>query len=81
MDLTYGIDLTVSNGNYIKGEYSLHSINQVGQNVYTRVMSSVGNNFKEFTKEDNYFKTLGFGAKTLERMEAPALNCIEFHQF
>ena len=41
LDVSYAIDFTISNGNYKKGEASLHSPD-INQNMYVKILNEIG---------------------------------------
>jgi hypothetical protein len=57
IDLNFAIDLTISNGNYQKGEKSLHP------KAYSEVMEKFGSIIEEITPRAHIVQTFGFGAK------------------
>lgn len=81
VDLTYAIDLTISNGNFmIPTEKSLHRMQarydgQV-ESVYSRIMSEIGRKFDAYMKSGTVSDTLGFGARLNRDTEAN--QCINF---
>jgi len=49
IDLSFAIDLTISNGNFKKGEPSLHQLSlDTNQNVYTSIMMQIGQKLQAF---------------------------------
>ena len=62
LDVNYGIDFTISNGNYKKGEASLHSPN-LASNIYTKVLIEIGQMLAKYQKEGQINSLMGFGAK------------------
>lgn len=46
IDLSFAIDFTISNGNLMKGEPSLHSLDQNQKNVYTAIIEAIGKKFE-----------------------------------
>jgi thymidylate kinase len=63
IDLTFAIDLTISNGNYRKGEESLHTIN--ADNKYIQIMKEVYASLQEYLKKESITQALGYGAKQI----------------
>lgn len=62
IDLTYAIDLTISNGNFKKDEKSFHSFNK--ENPYINCMKCFGDALGKHLARDGVVDLLGFGAKT-----------------
>jgi hypothetical protein len=57
LDLNFALDLTISNGNFKKGEKSLHP------HTYAAIMKQYGEQFEPLAPKDIEIWTLGFGAK------------------
>ena len=62
VDLSFAIDFTISNGNFKKGEPSLHSMDP-RSNLYSKVMIAIGNQFESLQRKMNVINLLGFGCK------------------
>lgn len=61
LDLNFAIDFTISNGNFNKGEPSLHSL-QESQNMYAKVLKEVGDGLEKLTRQGVPIHVCGFGA-------------------
>jgi hypothetical protein len=57
LDLNFALDLTISNGDYKKGENSLHP------NAYSEIMEKYGSMFEKQMPRKHIVQTIGFGAK------------------
>ena len=42
LDATYAIDFTISNGNFHRGEPSLHAVDYQQRNLYTQIIEELG---------------------------------------
>ena len=81
VDLTYAIDLTISNGDFRRPtDRSLHRMipghDGKPENVYSRIMSDIGSKLDAYMKSGAYSDILGFGAKTNRDIDAN--QCIDF---
>ena len=93
IDLTFAIDYTISNGNLLKGEPSLHSLDHNYQNIYTEIMSAISSKLQAFQTHEAINTVLGFGARPVGSrasgvgswnqrgsqgtVSAPVLHCID----
>ena len=62
IDLNFAIDLTISNGNFKKGEHSLHFLDDANSNHYTKVMETIGRRLINFVPRESVIGMVGFGA-------------------
>ena len=62
IDLNFAIDLTISNGNYKKGEQSLHFLDELNSNAYIKVIEKIGDELAPFMPKESVIGMVGFGA-------------------
>jgi hypothetical protein len=62
LDLSFAIDFTISNGNFMKGEPSMHD-RDMTKNLYKKVMEYIGPTLEKHQKKNDFIKLMGFGAK------------------
>lgn len=64
LDLNIAIDFTISNGNYKKGEPSLHDMD-ITKNLYVKVLQEL-QPLESYQKSNDFFKLMGFGARQMK---------------
>ena len=75
IDLTYAIDLTISNGDHQRPtDMSMHRLvpryDGVPLSMYSRIISELGSKLDGYLKSDACPATLGFGGKLGQETEA-----------